>query len=303
VKAVSDKICWASGTGGNVLRTTDSGTHWQVIHIAGTEKLDFRDIEAPNEDAKTAIVMSSGPAEQGQAKIFKTIDGGEHWKEVFSTDRKGVFFDSIAFWDKQHGIGVSDPVDGKFVLFATENGGDTWHFLTPQQMPDALPGEGGFAASGTTIAVAGKHDAWFGTGGAKVSRVFHSRDNGKTWIAAETPIPAGKPTAGINGLAFANEQDGYAVGGDFSSPSTVGPNIAFTFDGGQSWGDAQTSNYLTSVSVCRNSLLEVGTKEQKISDADLNAASVAGDVAFGVGPHGHVFRMNLHDGRCGLIHP
>jgi photosystem II stability/assembly factor-like uncharacterized protein len=251
VKAVDEKTCWASGTGGTVLRTIDGGTHWQVIHVPGAEKLDFRDIEAPTHDAQTAIVMASGPAEQGQARLFKTTDGGAHWREVFSTDRKGVFFDSIAFWDAKRGIGVSDPVNGHFVLFATEDGGDTWHFLTPTRFPEALPGEGGFAASGTTLAVAGKDNVWFGTGGAKVSRVFHSSDAGKTWTAVETPIPAGKASAGIFSVSFSNRsadgKSGVIVGGDYLYPEHIDRNFARTTDGGKTWKFTRSTPYISAV--------------------------------------------------------
>src|SRR5512132_2070929 len=183
VSAVDANVCWVSGSKGTVLRTTDSGKHWTKLPVPNAENLDFRDVEAF--DANTAIIMSAGPAEQGAARMFKTTDGGAHWKEVLYTDRKGVFFDSMAFWDSKRGIVFSDPVDGHFVLWATVNGGDTWQELKPQTMPPALPNEGAFAASGTAIAVAGKNDVWFGTGGASVARVFHSSDRGKNWTVAE----------------------------------------------------------------------------------------------------------------------
>jgi hypothetical protein len=224
VKAVSDKVCWASGTGGTVLRTTDGGQHWQVIHVTGAEKLDFRDIEAPNNDANTAVVMSAGPAEQGQAKIFKTTDGGAHWKETFSTDRKGVFLDSIAFWDSKHGIGLSDPVDGRFVLIETEDGGASWRFVMPRFMPDALPGEGAFAASGTAI-VYDRAAPVFITGGSSSARIFYQQ--GASWYAEAIPWPMSAPSAGLFGQSYRPDMhgggaDGIAVGGDYSQPRSRG---------------------------------------------------------------------------------
>ncbi|MFL6373085.1 MAG: oxidoreductase, partial [Pyrinomonadaceae bacterium] len=42
---VNEKIVWASGTGGTVIRTIDGGKTWNVIIVPGAEKLDFRDIE------------------------------------------------------------------------------------------------------------------------------------------------------------------------------------------------------------------------------------------------------------------
>src|ERR1700690_2388870 len=80
LSAVSSDIVWASGTGGTIIRTTDGGATWSVRTVAGAEKLDFRGIHAF--DANTAVIMSSGNAEDGQARIYRTTDGGENWKVV-----------------------------------------------------------------------------------------------------------------------------------------------------------------------------------------------------------------------------
>jgi photosystem II stability/assembly factor-like uncharacterized protein len=233
VSAVDANICWASGSKGTVLRTTDGGKHWTKLPVPNSDKLDFRDVEAF--DANTAVIMSAGPAEQGAGKIFKTTDGGAHWKEVLSTDRKGVFLDSMAFWNEKRGIVFSDPVDGRFVLWMTSDGGDSWQELHPESMPAALSNEGAFAASGTAIAVAGKNDVWFGTGGASVARVFHSEDGGKHWTVAEVSIAAGKASAGVFGVAFKDKKHGVAVGGDYRKPKEKMITIATTHDGGASW--------------------------------------------------------------------
>ncbi len=233
VSAVDANVCWVTGSKGTVLRTTDAGKHWTKLPVPNAEKLDFRDVEAFNADI--AIIMSAGLAEQGAGKIFKTTDAGAHWKEVMTIDRKGIFFDSMAFWDSKRGIVFSDPVDGHFVLWSTTDGGDRWQELHPDTMPAALPNEGAFAASGTAIAVAGKNDVWFGTGGASVSRVFHSSDRGKHWTVSEVPIVAGKASAGVFGVAFKDKKHGVAVGGDYTTPSSEVAPFAYSSDGGKTW--------------------------------------------------------------------
>ena len=75
-----------------------------------------------------------------------------------------------------HGLGLGDPVDGHFVILTTNDGGRNWKGLPVEGMPPALPGEGAFAASGTCLVAQGDGNAWFGTGGAKGSRVFRSND-------------------------------------------------------------------------------------------------------------------------------
>jgi photosystem II stability/assembly factor-like uncharacterized protein len=147
-------------------------------------------------------------------------DAGAHWTLLFTNaDPKG-FFDAIAFWDAQHGIVVGDPVDGRAEVLTTDDGGATWQRRSP---PAALPNEGSFAASNTCLTLFGKRDAWFATGGPGAARVFHSKDRGRSWTVATTPIRNDGPSAGIFSLAFRDARHGIAVGGDYSKDSRRSP--------------------------------------------------------------------------------
>ena len=212
ISAVSSKVAWASGAKGTVLRTIDGGETWETLVIAGADSLDFRDIQAF--DQNTAFVLSIGPGDQ--SRIYKTSDGGKIWQRQFTNSDPKAFYDCFAFWDSTHGIAVSDSVDGKFPLIATSDG-MTWNPVAVKNMPAALPSEGAFAASGTCIATFGKNDVWFGTGGP-AARVFHSADRGKNWTVAETPIIHGAASQGVFSLAFWTAKDGVAVGGDYKEP-------------------------------------------------------------------------------------
>ncbi len=231
VCAVSDRVCWATGAGGTVLRTTDAGTRWNKIAVPGGESLDFRDVHAFSDRA--AFILSIGPGEL--SRIYKTTDGGDRWNVSFQNHDPRGFLDALAFWDGSHGIAQGDPVDQRFLILTTEDGGTSWHPALPSGMPPALEGEGAFAAGGTCLVVKGDRDAWFGTGGAKTARVFHSTDRGRTWSVAETPIAAGTPAAGIFSLAFRDAEHGVAVGGDYKRPEQGGQIVARTQDGGRTW--------------------------------------------------------------------
>src|SRR3954471_21989798 len=145
LSAVDAKTVWVSGSRARFLRTTDGGGTWKLDSIAGDTTSDLRDIQAF--DGSTAVAISAGPAEQGHAKIFRTTDGGATWTTVFTTDQAGVFFDALSFWDKQHGIVMSDPIDGKLFLLVTDDGGSTWSRVSPDGLPAMLPKEAAFAAS------------------------------------------------------------------------------------------------------------------------------------------------------------
>ena len=114
----------------------------------------------------------------------------------------GVIYHAHArFWDRKHGIVLSDPLEGKFVLFTTDDGGLTWKQVPPAALPAALPNEGAFAASNSCLVVQGKSNVWFATGGTKVARVFTSNDRGKTWRVTETPMHPANASSGIFSLA------------------------------------------------------------------------------------------------------
>jgi photosystem II stability/assembly factor-like uncharacterized protein len=228
---VSSDVVWASGNGGTVIRTTDGGKTWKASTVPGAVSLDFRDVHAIND--KSAYLLSIG--EGDKSRIIKTTDGGATWTTSYlNKDPKG-FLDAIAFRDADHGLALGDPVEGRFVILRTEDGGKTLVPTPPEAMPPALPGEGAFAASGTCLVVNGDGHAWFATGGAKTSRVFHSTDMGKSWSVHETPIEAGSPSSGIFSLAFSDVNRGVAVGGDYKEPGRAGNRVALTSDGGRTW--------------------------------------------------------------------
>jgi len=230
--ALSPTVVWASGTRNRVAHTTDGGRTWKIDTIATGSALDMRAIAASS--ATTAWTLSAGPAEQGQAQIFHT-DEGTHWTKQFETSEKGVFLDALAFWDKQHGIALSDPVGGQLFILTTDDGGKTWARVAASGTTAVLPGEAAFAASGTCLTIQGTSNVWVGTGGGARARVFHSSDRGRTWTVADTPIHAGNSAAGIFSVAFRDAQHGVAVGGEYSKPKQAFDNVAVTSDGGRTW--------------------------------------------------------------------
>jgi photosystem II stability/assembly factor-like uncharacterized protein len=230
VSAVSDRVAWASGAAGTVLRTADGGTTWQKLVVPGAEKLDFRDVDAVS--ATTAYILSIGAGPR--SRIYKTADAGAHWDLQFTNEIPSAFFDAMAFWDADRGLVVGDSVDGKFDILATRNGGKTWARVAQDSLPPALPNEGAFAGSGTNVSVLGRGQAWIGTGASTRCRVLHTTDGGSTWTIAETPVAA-SGSAGIFSVAFRDRRHGMTVGGDYRREKDAVDNAAITSDGGATW--------------------------------------------------------------------
>jgi photosystem II stability/assembly factor-like uncharacterized protein len=235
LSVVSATVVWASGQQGTVVHTTDGGEHWTRDTIPGAGALDLRAIAATSATTAHAISIADS------SRIYRTTDGGRTWSRRWAATRTGTFLDAIRFWDERHGIAMSDPVGGKLLVVVTDDGGDTWREIPPDRIPAALEGEGGFAASGSCLAVWGSSHVWIATGGAASARVYHSPDRGRTWTLHDTPLRAGIPSAGIFSVAFRDSLHGVIAGGDYAKPALGGRNLAFSEDGGVTWSLADSA--------------------------------------------------------------
>jgi photosystem II stability/assembly factor-like uncharacterized protein len=288
---------WASGSQGAVVRSTDSGRTWKRLRIPETESLDFRGVQAFN--AQTGYVMSSG--EGAQSRIYKTTDGGEHWKLQYQGGQKDFFLDALICNDEKHCVALSDPVDGKFVILANTDG-EHWAELPRENMPAALPKEGAFAASNSSLCLDGE-DIYFGTGGP-AARFFASHDFGRTWTVGVTPIMSGNASSGIFSLLC----DGttiVAVGGDYQDPARAYKNAAVSRDGGKSWEPAMQlpGGYRSAVGKYNGGFVAVGPTGSEISadgvqwkpigKGNFNAYAFPfpGNIGWAVGPHGSVAKF------------
>ena len=184
-------------------------------------------------DEQRAFLLSIGEGEK--SRIYQTVDGGTTWALRFTNRDPRGFLDAIAFWDADHGIAMGDAVDGRFTILTTGDGGATWKRSPARTNASGMKGEGAFAASGTCLVVEGERNAWFGTGGAAVARVFRSTDRGQSWTVHETPIAAGKLRRESFRWRFATPLHGVAVGGDYKAPEQATHLVAKTSDGGLTW--------------------------------------------------------------------
>jgi photosystem II stability/assembly factor-like uncharacterized protein len=301
VSAVSDRVAWASGSNGTIVRTADGGATWQRLSVPDAEKLDFRDVDAVSDD--TAYALSIGNGES--SRIYKTSDAGKTWILQFTNPDPKAFFDAMAFWDAERGIAFSDSVDGKLVILRTANGGRDWTYVPAAGLPPALDNEGAFAASGTNVAVLGRDHVWIGT---STSRVLRSTDGGGTWSAAPTPLPAGSST-GIFSIAFRDALHGVIVGGDYTKEAEAVDNVAITDDGGLTWKAVKgVSGFRSAVAYLpgeRAMLLAVGPQGADLSTDDgrtwtpvtgatgLHTFALAkrGRIGWGAGEKGRILRL------------
>ena len=206
---ISDQVCWASGSGGTWLKTEDGGASWQTGTVAGLDTVDFRSIHAF--DSHTALVASAGQP----AVIYRTEDGGASWQKVHQEGGE-AFFDAIQFVDTQKGYVLGDPIEGKWMILETLDGGRSWHSLA--KLPDAVSGEAAFAASASSL-VADASGLVFATGGT-VSRLHRYTFASESWQVRElTDMLQGQPSQGVFAMTALPDEGGLVlVGGDYLQP-------------------------------------------------------------------------------------
>jgi len=174
-----------------------------------------------------------------------------------------VFYDSIEFWNEDEGIAVGDFTDNCISILITRDGGESWNKLNCSVFNNVKQSEGFFAASDTNISIVDDY-TWIASGGIN-SRVYLSKDKGRSWEIFNTPILQGEPTTGIFSIDFYDKNNGYAIGGDYTKPEKDSLNKIITSDGGKTWksiADNKNPGYRSCVQYIPNSngekLLAVG---------------------------------------------
>lgn len=313
VDSVGGGIAWASGANGTVVRTEDGGYMWQPCTVPpGAEHLDFRGIQAF--DADTAMVLSSGKGDL--SRLYKTTDGCQTWKLIFTNPDKDGFWDAMLLnrYDKDGEL-LGDPVDGRFAFWQTSDQGATWQ-RTPKRGLDALHEEGAFAASNSSLFDAERFSTGFVTGGPAGARLFTSEDTTESgsFSARSLPLRGGSQSAGGFSIAVRDWCCWVAVGGDYLKPNESEGTAAYTLDGGKTWHASITPphGYRSSVAydAATKTWITVGPNGTDIStdngrnwcavhpdaapreapDADRNWNAIS--LPFVVGPHGRIGKLD-----------
>lgn len=234
LQALNDSIIWASGTNATVLRSTDGGTNWEKFQYKQADTLQFRDIHPIS--AQEAIVVSSGQGMASQILYFHTKSG---WTKTFQMEDSTGFLDAIQLWDNGQGLVYGDAIDSLAYILKTVDFGQSWKRIPTA--PLANKGEGGFASSGSNIALAANGEAWIATGAGGSARVFYSADYGRSWQTAESPMMKGD-AAGITAIKAQNANI-WITGGDLAISDSLLSNLYRSADNGKNW--VEISGHLT----------------------------------------------------------
>ena len=223
-----DGVVIAGGPAGTpkVFKSTNGGTSFTDISgnlPAGKELFCVWAV-----DANTIYVGDGGASggAGGDAKVYKTTDGGTTWVQIMNTGGPAGFFNSIVFSKSTPSVGViqSDPplgVGTPYYVRRTTDGGTTWTTVT-------CPGVTGQASSQNGLVVIDANFYGFGLGNALPARVVITTDGGTTWNTRQSAITG---TNGfVGGFCFSDDKQRGLMG-----LSTSLPNLGRTTDGGVTW--------------------------------------------------------------------
>ncbi|TSJ40223.1 oxidoreductase [Mucilaginibacter corticis] len=295
LSVVDNNVAWVSGSKGNIAITTDGGKTWDWQQVKGFEKSDFRDIEAFSD--KEAVIMSSGTP----ALILKTVDGGANWKVNYRNTDTAYFLDAMDFINTKHGFVMGDPINNKFLLIETNDGGNTWN---PFDGPDAIKNQAAFAASGTCLVTDNKLFA-IATGGSAAELIVKNTKS-VGWLHQPAPVIHGKSAQGAFSVAIGNNHL-IVVGGDYQKDKQQDSTACYSVDKGLTWHMANTfpAGYQSCVTYIRdNTFLSTGTSGTNITlDGGKNYAKI--DVSsYNVcrkAKHGNLVLLAGDNGKIGIF--
>ncbi|MBC7615093.1 MAG: oxidoreductase [Pedobacter sp.] len=302
ISVVSDRVAWVSGSNGQVGKTLNGGETWEWTTPKGYEKLDFRDIEAF--DDQNAVVVNAGTP----AYILVTADGGKSWRETYKNIDSAIFLDGMGFWNRKEGIIFGDPINNKMQLLKTIDGGLTWNNISDNLKKKFVMGEAGFAASGTTIRTGNDGKVWIASGG-KVSNIYYSPNYGKKWKVYHCPIIQGESSTGPFSIGFSDAKTGIVVGGNYLKDKEHTNNVLLTTNGGKNWTKPTTPvlGYRSAVEHIKDQLWfatgssgtdyssDGGQNWTNISALNFNAIQKAknGDLVLLTGNRGQIYQLVL----------
>ena len=222
---LNEKVIWASGTGAHIFLSTDAGTTWSKHQYEQADSLQFRAIKAIS--ATQALVMSAGEGKASQIFLFDLEAG---WKQVYEMDHEEGFLDAIELLPGKGAMAYGDSFDKKYFVLMSSKDYQNWEEVDLKV--DAGEGEGGFASSGTNIAVQ-NGQVWIGTGAGGNANILASNKSFKQWKKTETPMIKGE-AAGITAIR-ALDNHLFITGGDLAISDQYSDNLFLSENKGVSW--------------------------------------------------------------------
>lgn len=174
-------------TGDGVFRSDDAGKTWHAVGLAQTHTISAIVVDPKNPDVVYAASMGQVFKSNPERGVFKSVDGGKHWKKILYTDAKTGAIDLVmdpkhanvlyaAMWQANRTPWKLDDGGPGSGLYKSTDGGASWNEISRHSgFPQGVLGRIGVSV------VASQPDVVYSIVQAKGGGVFRSSDGGASW--------------------------------------------------------------------------------------------------------------------------
>jgi len=232
VDAQTSWVTFYDGSGGGTYPryvgvTSNGGSNWStnLVSALPTTAL-ISDVQGIK--STTAYIVTAPTGSNGAANgLWKTENGGQAWTKVQGVFGNQSFGNIVYMWPNGTGLAIGDPVNNRYEMYKTTDGGATWSTLTTAPTP-LTSSEYGYVGGKVVY----ENHIWLTS---NTGRILQSSDYGVTWNSYSAPIDdfAGEGSSGS--MSFSSPTYGLLVD-SFSL-------LWYTEDSGRNWDIKDAVNY------------------------------------------------------------
>ncbi len=175
------------------MKSTDAGETWistnMIFHAMG-----LIDVQFFNPDTGIIVGLTHSEHLLSSGIVIKTVNGGETWEDVYTSEREGEWCWKISFPSRKTGyVSLQRNIGYPVNLIKTTDGGNSWF--------EKLVFNREYFVQGIGFA----NDTLGWIGGNSTQTTYQTTDGGNTWSPANFGVR-------INRFRFVDESSGYAAG-------------------------------------------------------------------------------------------
>ncbi len=222
-----------------VFRTTDGGQTWQMALVQSDNVGQITFLNAQDGWILAGIEAAAGPK---AVDVFRTTDGGKTWTKVSTASptytSPGALppgAEWMTFLDASTGWATgSSPVTQFVWLYATHDGGSTWHHQT---LPSPAHGQGDLFTGPITFfnRQDGVLPTCFSAGADIYTDIYVTHNGGTTWNSTSLLPFSICAVAAFGGVSdFIDSTHGWVLDTAWT-PAATTTSLYMTSDGGAHW--------------------------------------------------------------------